>query len=114
MIRKEGSLSTRVTSAFNQLGLGRGTKTVCPHIPPEAPHPPVPTAQLKCLGTKKALLVTEAGLGREALLCMRSNQNKPVVSAERKGKRGRTCSSRALLNVRSYWDNDQSLRVCCI
>lgn len=38
--------------------------------------------------TRKALLVTEAGLGREALLCMRANQNKPVVSAERKGKVG--------------------------
>lgn len=114
------TLSTGTTSAFTQLGLGgaqdvsRGTKPACPHIPPEAPCPPVPTAQHKCLGRQESCAGHRSWPGEGSLAVHEGKQNKPVVSAERKGKRARACSSRALLNARSHWNNDQSLRACCI
>lgn len=85
-----------------------------PPYSPEAPRPPVQQHSVSAWGARKALLVTEAGLGREALLCMRAKQNKPVVSTERKGKRARACPSQALVNARSHWNNDQSWHACCI
>lgn len=69
-------LSAVVTSAFHRLGLGRNT------LPLSSSND---TA--KGLGEpQKAPVVTEVGLGREALLCMGHNQNEQWSEAERKGK----------------------------
>lgn len=69
-------LSAVVTSAFHWLGLGRNTLPL-----------PSSNGTAKGLGEpQKAPMVTEVGLGREALLCMRPNQNEQWSEAERKGK----------------------------
>lgn len=114
------TLSTGTTSAFTQLGLGgaqdvsRSTKPACPRIPSEAPCPPVPTAQHKCLGRQESSAGHRSWPGERSLAVHEGKQNTPVVSAERKGKRSRACSSRTLVNARSHWNNDQSWHAGCI
>lgn len=76
------------TSAFNQLGLGRGTKTACPRIPPEAPHPPVPKAQHKCLGRQESSAGHRSWPGERGLAVHEGKPEQASGQRREKGEEG--------------------------